>query len=90
MLQQERNNQLVVVTTTYKNGKCDVFIPDMHITVHGDDALSALAEATATATALYFYHADRGVRLPLTTTYSQAEELCTRKESFPTYLALLT
>lgn len=86
-----RNKQLqtVAVVNMNKNGSCGVFMPDFNVTCHGDDALMALASASATASAIYYYYLDRSVEMPLKTTYSQAESMCKTKGSFATYVPML-
>ena len=37
------------------NKSCDVYIPDLDMTIHGDDFVSAIANASMKASAVYFW-----------------------------------
>ena len=83
----KRNIQIPVVIT-HDTNYCDIFIPDLHMTIHGIDYIDALANAHLHASAIYFYNIERNVKLDLKTTYADAERMCKRNGSFATFISL--
>ena len=79
--------QLPVVVKTQKKGSVNIYIPDLEITIHGADLVSALAEAILKSSAIYYYNIERNVRFEFKTTFAQCEKLCTGKD-FATFIGL--
>lgn len=87
MITAENKPQIPVVASQLKDGKTNVFIPDLNITIHDVDFISALAKASMTASALYYYNLERNVIFDLKTKYADAEKLCD-DNSFVTFICL--
>jgi hypothetical protein len=84
-----RRDIQIPVIITHDKKHCDIYIPDMDITVHGHDYVDTLSNAIMKASAIYYYNLERDLKLVLNTTYAQAEKLCaTRKGSFTSYIGL--
>lgn len=79
--------QLPVIVQNKKKGNVDIYIPDLEITVHGKDLVSAMAEAILKSSAIYYYNIERNVRFEFKTTFSQCERLCAGKD-FATFIGL--
>ena len=79
--------QIPVVVTTDKSG-CDIFVPDLSITIHGIDFVDAMSNAILKSSAIYYYNLDRNLRFKLITTYEQAEAMCKKRNQFATYVNL--
>lgn len=79
----------IPVIITKKDKKCDLFIPDLDITVHGHDYVDTLANSILKASAIYFYNLERNLKFELTTTFVEASEMCDDKDSFVTYITLV-
>lgn len=76
-----------------KPGKtqCDIYIPDLDMTVHGTDYVDAIANASMKASAVYFYNLERNIALEFKHTYASVEELAKKnKRWFATYIALVS
>lgn len=87
MISTKTNIQIPVVVIPTKT-ECTVFIPDLNVTIHGRDIVEALALSISYASAIYFYNVERNIKLPMDTTYEQAEEKCPSRKSFVTYIGL--
>lgn len=77
----------VIVKATGKN--CDVFIPDLSMTIHGSDFVEAMANASLKASAIYFYNFEKNIEFKLSTEYDQAVSMCTEPNQFVTYICLI-
>lgn len=83
-----REIQVPVIVKRLSSG-CDVFIPDLQITIHGQDFVDAIANASMKASAVYFYNYERNTKLPFTKTYAEVDAMSRRhKNWFTTYIAL--
>lgn len=80
----------VPVVISHNRNKCNVYIPDFNMTVHGIDYVDTLARAIASASAIYYYNSDRNLKMNLTTTFAQAEAMCKSDGSFATFICLTT
>lgn len=90
MISVDPNLQIPIVVTTAKSGKCDIFIPDFQMTVHGFDYVDAQANAILKASAVYYYNMERNVAMELKETYMSAQKHCKKKNSFVTFMQLTT
>ena len=88
MLSKAKKSIQIPVVITHDANHCDIFIPDLSMTIHGQDYVDAISNATLKASAIYYYNLERNLRFELTTTYADAEKLCDAKGSFATYIAL--
>ena len=84
------NSDLQIPVVIYHDKeRCDVYIPDFEITIHGRDYVDAISNAILKASAIYYYNLERNLRFELKTTYTMAERMCTKKGSFATYIGLM-
>lgn len=90
MITVDKNLQVPIVVTTAKSGKCDIFIPDFQITVHGFDYVDAQANAILKASAIYYYNMERNIQCELKETYASSQAYCTKRNSFVTFMQLTT
>lgn len=81
------NNLAIPVLITKKRNSCDIYIPDLAITVHGEDYVDAIANAILKASAIYYYNLDRNLQFKLTHTYADVEAMCRHKQ-FATFINL--
>lgn len=88
MLKINSDLQIPVVVTP-KAG-CNIYIPDFKMTVHGENYVEAFADAIFKASAIYYYNLERNLKFQLNTTYEAAEQMCTEKGSFVTFICLTT
>lgn len=88
MFQFKKNIQVPVVVTTYKGGKCDIYIPDLNMTVHGIDYVDAQANAILKCSAIYYYNLERNVKFSFDTTYADAEKMCINDNQFATFVSI--
>ena len=79
--------QIPVVVTTGKD-KCDIFVPDFDMTIHGRDFVEAMANTILKASSVYYYNLERNITFNLNTTYQEAEALCKGRNSFATFATL--
>ena len=82
--------QIPIVVTKEKSGRCRIYVPDLKITIHGEDYIEAQAEAILKASAIYYYNAERNVHIPLEETYQSSQRFVERKDSFVTFMGLTT
>lgn len=83
-----RNDIHIPVLVTSMHDACDVYVPDLNITVHGKDYVDALANAMLKASAIYYYNKERNLSFPLETTYEQVEKMCKGRKQFATFIEL--
>jgi len=89
MSQRIRKDFQIPVVITHTKHKCDIYVPDFEVTIHGDDYVDAISNAIMKISAIYYYNLERNLTINLTTTYADAEKLCNNKRnSFATYIAL--
>lgn len=67
---------------------CDIYIPDMEITIHGRDYVDTISNAIMKASAIYYYNLERNIQIQFTTTYQQAESMC-KRGAFASYIGLI-
>ncbi len=79
--------QLAVVVE-HDSKHCDVYIPDLKITVHGDDYTDALANSMLKASAIYYYNLERNLKFDLKTSFKEASSMCKKSNQFVTYINL--
>lgn len=91
VIRLDKNLQVPAIVTM-SGDKCDIHVPDLKITVHGQDYVEAMANAMLNVSAIYYYNHDRNIPIQLTKTYAEVErEACNRRNgSFATYLSLTT
>ncbi len=89
MIERVPRDVQIPVVITHDSRKCDVYIPDLNMTVHGDDYVDAIANAILKASAVYFYNLERNVKFELNTTFGQASSMCRDSSQFATYIALV-
>lgn len=82
-----RDIQVPVVVTTPGN-RCDIYVPDLEMTIHGSDYVEAFANATLKASAVYFYNLERNLKFDLKTKFTQASNLADKVNGFATYIKL--
>ncbi|MCM1218624.1 MAG: hypothetical protein NC548_29395 [Lachnospiraceae bacterium] len=90
MVKIDNDLQIPVVVSQAKSGKCDIYIPDMKITIHGEDFLEAWAEGVQKASAIYYYNVERNVKLVLKETYDSCHKYLGRGNCFVTFMPLTT
>lgn len=88
MLHIKQDLQIPVVVTQDKSGTCDIYVPDLEVTIHGKDYVDAVASAILKCSAIYYYNLERNLKFKFSTTYVQAEKMCKHKNSFATYIGL--
>ena len=79
--------QIPVVVTTNKT-RCDIYVPDFNITIHGKDFVEAMASTILKASSIYYYNLERNIAFDLNTTYAEAEALCKGRNTFATFATL--
>lgn len=87
MIEMNKDLQIPVVIT-HTDKYCDVFVPDLNITVHGRDYVDAIANAIYNASAIYYYSLERDLQITLDTTYEEAMEKRKSKQDFVMYVCL--
>lgn len=85
---QVDTTQLPVVVTQLDN-KYTMYIPDMRITVDGDDYVELYARATVCASAVLYYNKEHNLTTDFETTYDDITKMCKSKNQFPTFLATI-
>lgn len=85
---QADTTQLPVVVTELSS-KYTMFIPDLRITVDGDDYVELYARAAVCASAIVYYNKEHNLTTSFKTSYEDIVEMCKDKNQFPTYLATL-
>ena len=89
MIYTMRKDIQLPVVITHDSTHCDIYIPDLDITVHGRDYVDAISNAIMKASAIYYYNLERNVTFELKTTYNDVECICKKMHgSFATYIAL--
>lgn len=68
---------------------CTITIPDFHVTIDGEDYLTALALASETITALYEYYVSRNLSVPQEITWEEVDKACRHDSRFPSYVTIL-
>ena len=66
----------VRVTQMPEKKRCDVYIPDLNMTIHGTTYTNAMAEAVLKMTAYYYYCKDRNHELTFSNTYESVADMC--------------
>ncbi len=87
MIQQKTNQFPVVVTTG--NKKFTMYIPDLHVTIEGEDYVELYARAAVCASAVVYYNKEHNLTTKFNTTYEDVEKLCVGGNQFPTYLSMI-
>lgn len=80
--------QLPVIVTELKD-KYTMYIPDLRITVDGDDYVELYARATVCASAILYYNKEHNLTTSFKTTYEDIVDKCVSKNQFPTYLSTI-
>ena len=78
----------VMVDFNDEEGKCDITIPDMNMTIHGTSYTAAVADAVLKMSAYYYYCADRNIKLTFTHTYESVAAMCDDATEFVTFLGI--
>ena len=81
---------LIPVLVTKSKKHCDIYIPDLDITIHGSDYVDAISNAILKASAIYYYNLDRNLRFEFKYTYADVERLCKSRGQFATFINLTT
>lgn len=91
IIRLDKDLQLPAVVT-FIGDKCDIDVPDLGITIHGQDYVEAMAKAILNVSAIYYYNHERNIKMSLTKTYAEVEKMaCARHDgSFATYVGLTT
>lgn len=87
------NNKIRVpiVVKQLKPKKLTAYIPDFDVTVHGEDYVEIVANASVVASAIYVFYRERNLDCHLRTSLTDADNLAMKdKKSFATTIALLT
>lgn len=79
--------QVPVVITT-PGTRCDVFVPDLEVTIHGSDYVEAIANAILKASAIYFYNLERNLQFRFETSFAKASAIADKKDGFATFIKL--
>ena len=89
MVTWDHNIRIPVVVKTKKNGY-DIYIPDLDMTVHGHDFISATANAVLKCTAIYYYNLQHNLPFTLSTSYTEVDKLALKegKGCFATLISL--
>ena len=72
-----------------KDTTCDIYIPDFHVTVHGQDYIAAMANAACLVNAVCYFNEEHNITTPLNTTYEEMQEMCANDDRFPSYIRLV-
>ena len=80
----------VPVIVESSDNHCDIYIPDLEITIHGSDYISAIANAVLKCSAIYYYNLERNLPFNIKKSYAEVEELALKrgKGCFATYMCL--
>lgn len=81
-------NLPVLIRTRQSSKVVSIYSPDLHVTVHGKDYVTAWTEAQAKFGAIYFYSFERNIRYKIKTDLSEVNKLCKVVGDFPTFLPL--
>ena len=85
------NSDLIVpVLVTKRLKHCDIFIPDLDITIHGSDYVDAISNAILKASAIYYYNLDRNLKFEFSHSYADVERMCKSRGQFATFINLTT
>lgn len=89
MVTWDHTKRVPVIVKTMKSS-CDIFIPDLDMTVHGRDFISAAANAVLKCTAIYYYSLQHNLPCELNSPYNEVERLALKegKGCFATLLSL--
>lgn len=89
MVTWDHSIRIPVVVKTKKSGY-DIYIPDLDMTVHGHDFISATANAVLKCTAIYYYNLQHNLPFNLSTSYTEADKLALNegKGCFATLISL--
>lgn len=86
MINQKQDQIPVIVSPT--DDACDVYLPDMRVTVHGDSYTDAMAQSSIVASAIYYYGLEHNVPVNFSTTKEMLDDMCS-EQSFSTFLELV-
>lgn len=89
MLRAREDIQIPVIVESRKDGRADIFIPDLSLTIHGSDFVDGLAKASLRGSAIYYYNKERNLPITLETTYEDAQRICDSeygRNAFVTYV----
>ena len=87
MLKARDDIQIPVIVESCKDGKADIFIPDLSLTIHGTDFVDGLAKASLRGSAIYYYNKERNLPIALNTTYDEAQQICDERFSKNAFVA---
>lgn len=87
MIQATQSLAIPVRVTTRKDG-CDLYIPDLLMTIHDKDYTAVVASAIARVQAIYTYNKERNMPISFKATYQEVSDTCVDNASFPTYLTI--
>lgn len=80
----------IPVLVTKTRTECNIYIPDLEITIHGRDYVEAISNAILKASAIYYYNLDRNLKFEFSTTYADVDKMCKHRGQFATYINLTT
>ena len=89
MVTWDKETRVPVIIQTGK-GSVDITIPDLEMTVHGTDYLSAIALAVLRSSAVYYYNLEHNLPTTLNHSYAEVERMALKKGkgAFATLLRL--
>ncbi len=85
---ESSTKQLPVVVTQLAD-RYTMHIPDLHVTIDGDDYVELYARAAVCASAILYYNSEHNLTTKFNTTYEDISGMCKGKNQFPTYLATI-
>lgn len=86
----QKDKSIIIPVLVSNDKTCDIYVPDMNITIHGQDFVDAYANVIINASAIYYYNRDRNVDVQFKTTYSDVEALCCKRGQFATVINIAT
>ena len=89
MVTWDHTIRIPVIVKAKKKGY-DVFVPDLNMTVHGNDFISATANAVLKCTAIYYYNLQHNLPFSLDIPYVEVEKMALKegKGCFATLVSL--
>ena len=85
-----RKDIQIPVVIQRDNRHCDIYIPDLDMTVHGRDYVDTISKAIMTASAVYYYNLERNLQIKFKTPYAEVEKMCLKHHgSFASYIGLV-
>lgn len=78
MVTWDNNIRIPIVVQAHKS-HYDIYVPDLDMTIHGTDFISATANAVLKCTAIYYYNLQHNLPFTLSVSYSEADKIALKK-----------